>query len=88
MKLLKLDPHGIQKSFYGKAKVEDCGDNKILISYETSVAYINGKGFHRLWDRYSVTTMNHINAFRMEYGLNKISKKEWMNLEVETLPKC
>lgn len=89
MKLLKLDPHGIQKSFYNKARIENWGSIKILISYKTAVAYIDSKGnFYRLWNDYSSTTMNHINAFRMEYGLNKIYKKDWVNLKVDTLPKC
>ena len=88
MKKIKLNPHGIQKSFYNKARIEDWGSIKVLISYKTAVAYIDCKGnFHRLWDDWSVTTMNHINAFRAEYGMSKMFKKDWMKLNVEHLPK-
>lgn len=92
MKKIKLDPHGIQKSFYGKAKVEDLGTIKILISYNTAVAYIDArKNFHRLWNDYSLTTMNHIKAFCYEYGiipnLWSANKKWWLSLPVDNLPK-
>lgn len=88
MRKIKLNPHGIQKSFYNKARIEDWGSIKVLISYKTTVAYIDSKGnFHRLWDDWSVTTMNHINAFRAEYGMSKMYKKDWMELNVDHLPK-
>ena len=87
MKKIKLNPHGIQKSFYGKAKIEDWGFIKILISYKTAVAYIDKNNkLHRLWDDYSVTTMNHIKAFCMEYGIEYGGKKWWTELKVEKLP--
>lgn len=39
-------------------------NNKYLVSYQTIVAEIDSTGcFHRFWDDYSATTMNHINAF-------------------------
>ena len=91
MKKIKLNPHGIQKSFYNKAYIEDWGGVKILISYKTAVAYIDSKGnFHRLWDDYSVTTMNHIKAFCYEYdiiNMRDANKKWWTNLPVDSLPK-
>ena len=54
-----------QKSFYGKARIiEDVNGEIFLRSYDTLVAYINKAGeFIRLWDGYSVTTMNHVNDF-------------------------
>lgn len=74
-----------QKSYYGKAIViEDKFGNKRLKSYKTIVAEITKKGkFKRLWEGYSQTTMNHINEFRRENGLEKIKAKEWKNLKVE-----
>lgn len=74
-----------QKSYYGKAIViEDKFGNKRLKSYKTIVAEITKKGrFKRLWEGYSQTTMNHINEFRRENGLEKINAKEWKNIEVE-----
>ena len=45
----------------------------------TDVARIDAQGrFIRLWNGYSVTTMNHINSFRIMYGLEPISKQEWL----------
>ena len=74
-----------QKSYYGKAIViEDKFGNKRLKSYKTIVAEITRKGkFKRLWEGYSQTTMNHINEFRKENGLEKINAKEWKNMQVE-----
>lgn len=74
-----------QKSYYGKAIViEDKFGNKRLKSYKTIVAEITKKGkFKRLWEGYSQTTMNHINEFRKENGLEKINAKEWKNMQVE-----
>lgn len=73
-----------QKSYYGKATViEDRFGSKRLKSYNTIVAEITKKGeFKRLWEGYSQTTMNHINDFRKENGLEKINAKEWKKLEV------
>lgn len=73
-----------QKSYYGKATViEDRFGSKRLKSYNTIVAEITKKGeFKRLWEGYSQTTMNHINDFRKENGLETINAKEWKKLEV------
>ena len=73
-----------QKSYYGKAIViEDKFGSKRLKSYNTIVAEITKKGeFKRLWEGYSQTTMNHINDFRKENGLETINAKEWKKLEV------
>ena len=73
-----------QKSFYGKATVETANNKSVLTSYTTEVCYIDNAGmFHRLWNGYSVTTMNHINEFRQQNGLEKLNKKEWLNIPVE-----
>ena len=92
MKKFYLDSYSIQKSFYKKAQVEDWGGIKILISYKTAVAYIDTKKqLHRLWNDWSTTTQNHLNAFLYKYGLQNnlygMNKKKWMNMEVENLPK-
>ena len=76
--------HNRQKSFYGKATVTTANNKSVLTSYTTEVCYIDHSGnFHRLWDGYSVTTMNHINEYRQQNGLETLSKKEWLNIPVE-----
>lgn len=77
--------YGNQKSYYGKAKVNILDNGtKELISYKTKVAIITkGGNFIKLWDGYSLTTMNHINEFRMQNGLNKINKKEWLEINTK-----
>lgn len=72
-----------QKSFYGKATVSQYNGKIILTSYTTDVCYIDSEGFHRLWNGYSVTTMNHINEFLQQNGLEKLLKKEWLALPIE-----
>lgn len=75
----ELFPMNGRKSFYGKAIVTEEDGEKVLTSYTTEVAKIDKKGrFIKLWDGYSLTTMNHINAFRIMYGLKAISKNEWL----------
>lgn len=59
----ELIPTNGRKSFYGKAIVNENNGEKVLTSYETEVAKIDNKGrFIKLWNDYSVTTMNHINV--------------------------
>ena len=70
-----------QKSFYGKAIVSTVGNDKYLTSYKTVVCGIVNGEFVKYWDNYSNTTMKHINSFRLFYGLNKIRKQEWDNME-------
>ena len=85
MKTEKLkSEYGNQNSYYGKAKINYLDNGtKELISYKTKVAIITkGGNFIRLWDGYSLTTMNHINEFRMQNGLSKINKAEWMKIPV------
>lgn len=54
-----------------------------LQSYWTNVcAYNTETGmFFKLWDGYSATTMKHINIFRNYFGLPKLSKREWIEME-------
>ncbi len=67
---------------------------KYLISYTTVVAAINELGyFHRLWDDYSVTTLNQVNQFinlfdnvkSTESGetLRGFNKKEWLEYPIK-----
>lgn len=84
----ELIPHNGRKSFYGKAIVTELDGSKTLTSYTTNVARIDKEGhFIKLWNGYSATTMNHVNAFRIMNGLNTLSKKEWESMETEK-PHC
>lgn len=76
-----LAPMDTRKSFYGKALVIIEKGKTYLRSYNTIVCMIDENGlFHKLWNGYSVTTMRHINSFRLVNGLCKISKANWENL--------
>ena len=83
MKTFELRPINGRKSFYGKTSVieKDNGDIE-LRSYNTIVARIRNGKFERLWDDYSATTMNHINAFIDYYGIVGGGKSWWESLEV------
>lgn len=76
-----------QKSYYKKAYVlEDESKNIYLQSYDTIVCGIVDGSFKKYWDRYSVTTMNHINDFRIQNNLEVIRKKEWESLSADNDP--
>lgn len=69
------------KSFYGKARTLSVnGVGMFLISYDTIVCYIDDKGLHRTWDKWSATTARHITAFLTTYQPSKfktgLSKKK------------
>lgn len=82
--IYEIQPHNGRKSFYGKARVEELNSVKTLISYQTKVCRIDENGhFIKLWNGYSVTTMNHINAFRIMNGLETMGKKEWEGMATE-----
>ena len=84
MKTYEIIPNNGRKSFYGKAIAKEYNGNTILTSYTTEVAKIDKEGrFSRLWGGYSVTTMNHVNAFRAMFGLPTMTKKEWERMEVD-----
>jgi len=54
----------------------------VLRSYYTDVCSLDHEGnLTKLWYGYSVTTMNHINAFLKEFGCRQISKHEWVMLD-------
>ena len=73
-----------QKSYYGKAYVEETNGKAILYSYNTIVCFIDlkTKAFSRVWYSWSLTTSKHVDDFRKLYGLNKINKKAWLELPV------
>lgn len=71
------------KSYYKKAKVIEFKGFKYLKSYDTIVCAITAENeFIRLWDKYSPTTINHINDFCAYYGFETLNKKQWEKLEV------
>lgn len=83
MTQFELMPHDGRKSFYGKAIVKRYSIGlQVLKSYGTCVCCYNENtgDFIRIYDDYSVTTLRHINAFRENVGLPRISKKEWLSL--------
>lgn len=64
-------------SFYGKARVEDYGFKKVLVSYTTDVARIeNGKAF--VSGTYSNTTLRHIKEFLLQNGFKAENSKQIM----------
>lgn len=74
-----------QKSYYKKAYVLKDGNNLFLRSYNTIVCgIVNGK-FIRYWDGYSSTTMKHVNDFRVQHELNRLSKKDWDEIPVASV---
>lgn len=84
MNCYELKPTNGRKSFYGKATVELLNGKKLLKSYNTEVALIDENGtFHRLWDGYSATTMNHVNSFLDSEGIDGGGKKWWIAQPVE-----
>lgn len=68
--------------FNNRAVVIKTEDGWILRSYYTEVAKMYQGKFIRLWDGYSNTTLKHINAFRSYLGLPGLSKREWIEMEV------
>jgi hypothetical protein len=78
MKVTMLDAT-TQKSYYGKALVKECEDGTIILqSYQTDVAKIENGNLIKLWDGYSLTTMNHINDFCRQFGFPTFNKKSWL----------
>ena len=81
--IYELHPINGRKSFYGKAEVIEKENGDIeLKSYQTIVARIRNGKFERLWSGYSMTTMNHINAFLNAFGIDGGGKAWWDSLEV------
>ena len=86
MKTYEIIPNNGRKSFYGKAIAREYNGNAILTSYTTEVARIDKEGrFSRLWGGYSVTTMNHINAFRAMFGLPTMTNKPLQGILLKSM---
>lgn len=65
------------KSFYGKAKVFEIGNDVFLMSYDTIVAcYNRGARFAQVFDTYSATTLRHIKEFLRQSGFKAETKKQ------------
>ena len=84
------------KSYHGKAKVIESNNGYWLLSYNTIVCYVGMKENRynrkvpdtviKLWDGYSVTTMNHINDFFSYVGMSILGgKKFWENLKTNKI---
>lgn len=67
-----------------RATVRKTESGYILTSYYTDVAEVieneTGYTFKKLWVGYSVTTLKHVNAFRELFGMQPLSKHEWVML--------
>ena len=76
-----LDCH---KSFYGKAQVLRDGNVLALRSYATIVCSLNLETgeFIRHWNGYSLTTMRHVNSFRILHNALPLNKSEWQEMAV------
>ena len=78
----------VQSSFYGKARIAHIESKsgrvyEVLISYNTAVCMLDSTGrFVRLWNGYSATTAKHIRRFTDRYGLQGISKADWLNMPI------
>ncbi len=73
----KLIPTRIQKSFYGKAKMETINNITRLVSYNTEVAIYNHETNEMVVNGYySQTTARHINEFLEYFGFERCTKKQ------------
>lgn len=86
MKTYELTPiFSNQRSFYRKAMIKVTDKGYILHSYNTDVVAIDYDGkVYRLWSGWSATTARHINEFLQQHRHDKLSKKEWQQLPIET----
>lgn len=66
-----------RESFYGKARTFDVDGKKVLVSYNTEVAYIkDGKAYVN--GLYSATTTRHIKDFLQQNGFKADTSKQIM----------
>lgn len=79
-----------QKSFYNKAKIENVGEEKNLLSYGTLIARIHNNKITYLnknLELYTQTTLKHLKDFLyQEMNLNGLTKKDILKM-VEDLEK-
>ena len=65
------------QSFYDKAKIELDGNQILLYSYGTLVAFIEN-GIAYITGDYTQTTLRHIKKFLLQNGFVAVSKKQMM----------
>lgn len=69
--------HDSRKSFYGKARTYQDGNKKVLVSYDTEVAYIEDGKAH-VNGLYSATTTRHIKEFLKQNGFKADNSQQIM----------
>ena len=79
-KIMELCPYyDSAKSFYGKAKVIEIGNNVFLVSYATIVAFYNRETkIAQVVGTFSPTTLRHIKEFLRQSGFKAETKKQIM----------
>lgn len=54
----------------------EVGEKTVLVSYETPVAcHIQGEGYYRTEEKFSVTTSRHINKWLASNGAHEVTEK-------------
>ena len=79
-KIMELCPYyDSAKSFYGKAKVIEIGNDVFLVSYTTVVAFYNRETkIAQVVGTFSPTTLRHIKEFLRQSGFKAETKKQIM----------
>lgn len=77
-KIMELCPYyDSAKSFYGKAKVIEIGNDVFLVSYATIVAFYNRETkIAQVVGTFSPTTLRHIKEFLRQSGFKAETKKQ------------
>lgn len=80
MSIMELCPYyDSAKSFYGKAKVIEIGNDVFLVSYTTVVAFYNRETkIAQVVGTFSPTTLRHIKEFLRQSGFKAETKKQIM----------
>ena len=80
--MYELKPLNInQKSFYGKATVDETEDGVTLYSYATPIVTIGGGKITAHWDGWSMTTGRHLNEFFLQMLWIPCNKKMWGRIQ-------
>ena len=79
-KIMELCPYyDSAKSFYGKAKVIEIGNDVFLVGYATIVAFYNRETkIAQVVGTFSPTTLRHIKEFLRQSGFKAETKKQIM----------
>lgn len=70
-----------QKSFYGKAEVEQEENNVPLISYNIPIVNVNNGKITPLWNGWSATTNRHLKEFFKQFWDVDYNKKMWDKIQ-------